>query len=165
MNHTEFYQKITDVIHRPLTKLEIEFLDIACLPEGLEQLKENLKEGWIETLQGRIPEFVGLDEAKARWSEGPTGLWLYDRNTRTWIIGMKRGSHEHLAGTLYGIYNNSTSAFNIEVDAEMYITKHYGFFVSGAFNSYIPIKDDRYVLTPEEQIFEIAKGIRPWRGI
>lgn len=165
MDVNAFYERIEKFINRPLTELEVDFLDIACLPENLERLEEGLAGGWIDTLKGKVPEFISLEDVESRLSEGTIGYWLYDRNTKTWIINMNRGSHEHLAGTLYGIFDDNTKAYTIERDAEKYIEEQLGFFISGAMNMYIPIKDDRCILTVDEQVFNEAKGPHCWRGI
>jgi hypothetical protein len=168
MDKQTFYKRLADAIHRPLLPFDIELLNIACEldVDDKRRLEFEVNEGLRDTIKGRIPEFIPLQEVPARASEGNYGYWLYDRRTATWIIGMSRGTHEHLAGLLYGIYNgDNDSVFTIEANAEKYIKQHYGFFVSGAANMYIPIKDEGCVLTDDEQIFNQVKGNLQWRGI
>ena len=168
MDKQEFYAQISKVVNRPLNKLEINLLDIACEPDADDKrrLEIEVEEGMRSTLKGRIPEFIALNDIPARAAEGNYGYWLYDRNTKTWLIGLSKGTHEHLAGTLYGIMvEGKVSAWGIETAAEKYIEEHLGFFVSGAMNMYIPIKDDGCILTAEEQVFNQVKGNLGWRGI
>ena len=165
MDKQDFYARLSEVVKRPLTALEVKLLDIACDPEDLEGLKRGVDGGWIKSLKGKVPEFIPLQDAEARLSEGQVNYWLYDRKTQVWLINIAKGHHEHLAGILYGIFTDTDSVCATETNAEKYIEEHYGFFVSGALNMYIPIKDDGCVLTAEEQVFNQAKGSLKWRGI
>lgn len=96
--------------------------------------------------------------------------WLYDRKSKTWIVGIF-GSHEFIVGALYAVYNNLldedgyATGMELEEYAEKYVEEGYGFYVSGSMNMWIPIKGDDVHLTEEEQIFNSLKGKLSWRGI
>jgi hypothetical protein len=168
MEKQDFYARLAEVIERPLTELETELLDMACELDAAEKrrLELDVEADARSTIKGRVPEFIPLAEVSTRAAEGSYGYWLYDRRTKTWLIGMSRGTHEHLAGLLHRILTGAGDGFfSLDTAAERYIEEHLGFFVSGAMNMYIPIKDEGCVLTDEEQVFDQLKGKLSWRGI
>lgn len=147
MTKDDFFTRLESSLGRALTNSE------------LDQLNPPLKTNYRYS----VPEYLDISEVGARVAEGKAGYWLYDKTTRTWIINMNIGSHEVFTGTLYNII---THQYLWEDDAaEKYIKEHYGFFLSGAMNMYIPIKDEFYNLSAEELIFDKAKGPLNWRGI
>lgn len=142
MTKNDFIARLETIAGRNLTDFELDQLQIAF---------------------GNVTEFVDISEVNNRFAAGKVGYWLYDKATKTWVINMKTGSHEIFAGTLYNI--QSDEELWEEDAAEKYIREHYGFFVSGVMNMYIPIKDELYILSAEEVVFDKAKGHLNWRGI
>ena len=153
MDKLDFYQKLEKIIGRSLDDLEVALLDDVLKPSAFER--------------NRTVEFIPIENAQERATNGNLGHWLYDRKTQTWIINMGFASHECLMKILYAIYTNRTDDWCDDEFAEEYILQHYGFFLSASMNMYIPIKDDKLVLTKEEQVFDLpnVKGRLDWRGI
>lgn len=168
MSKDEFYARLAAAIGRPLSGLESELLDIACEPKahGKRRLETATRPEHLEELRGRIPEFIPLEDVASRAAAGAYGYWLFDRKTQTWLIGLSGGTHELLAGVLYGVLQGDEDAvFEHEESAEKYINECCGFFVSGAMNLCVPIKAERYVLEGQERIFEKLKGQLDWRSL
>jgi hypothetical protein len=114
MTKSMFYARLSTVLDRRLTPLELTLLDLACGDTEPDDV-----------------EFILLPEVATRLAEGAVGHWLYDRRTKTWLINLPAGIHVHLMGVLYGIYTEVDLAWDTEVQAERYIEEHYGFFLSG----------------------------------
>lgn len=156
-----FYERLEAAIGRPIDDEDKDFLNISLRVERPATIARYREDG--EDPRGLYTEYIPLEHVAARLAEQKIGHWLYDRRLKLWFINLNRGAHEHLMGTLYRLYTGAD--LWAEEAAEKYILEHYGFFVSGSMNCYIPIKDDHCVLTPEEAIFEKAKGQLAWRGI
>jgi hypothetical protein len=148
MEKGDFFARLELFVNRNLTISEIDLLNIP--------LKSS--DGY-----GRGIEFLDISEVEDRLAKGDIGYWLYDKTTKTWIVNMTSGGHELLTGCIYDILTDSDEWQ--EDAAEKYLTEHFGFFVSGSMNNYIPMKDENYILADDEYIFNRAKGRLHWRGI
>ena len=158
-----FVTRLEAVIGRPLDSYEHEMLLSSLKVERPLSVESAIKYG--DDPRGLYTEYIPLEHAAARYAEKKIGHWLYDRRLKLWLINMNLGAHEGLMGTLYGIYNNNIEDGWAEELAEQYILQQYGFYVSASMRLYIPIKADDCILTPEEAIFEKAKGSLAWRSI
>jgi hypothetical protein len=124
MQKIGFYTRIAIAINRPLTRLELELLDIAFEedPVLLARHDRETATGKVSTTKGKLPEFIDLADVPARVANGPYGPWLYDRTTKTWLIGMAGGMHEYLMGALHGLFSKKRIAVaQLEAEAEQYI--------------------------------------------
>lgn len=148
MTQAEFLANVAAAIGRALDDEERSLLAVCLAPIG-----------GVDKV-----EYVDLADAAERYARGKVGLWLYDKRTMVWIVGLQAGAHEQLAATLYGIYNDNPFGRSRE-SAAKYVQHHYGFYLSGAMNLRVPIKADDYQLSPEEEIFNSAKGGLAWRSV
>lgn len=162
-----FIQRVEQVIGRQLTKSELGTLVGNVLDFDQEMFDDYKERGWLDGKSSRkFLEFHPIEQVPDRVSgkEWDFGYWLYDKKSKVFICNLKLGVHEVLTGTLYNIYQNSEYN-DYETGAEKYLDEHYGFYCSGSMNMYIPMKDEKYEFTDEEQIFESIRGRLEWRGV
>lgn len=82
-----------------------------------------------------IVELYDLSEVKRVIDNPLVNLnnFFFDRGTNTFILNMRRGSHESFAALLYCHYNSGEHDFvNPENQAELYLNQGRGFFLSSA---------------------------------
>lgn len=162
----DFLARIETAVNRPLLDVEKDILSIGEQKVDMSRLQLRLDAGFIDTTRGYITEFIDVCDVATRLAEKRIGYWLYDRATKMWVINMERGAHTVFAGALHTILSGGDIVMaSSDEDAEKYILEHRGFYVSGAMNMYIPIKDEKMRFTPEEEVFELARGTLGWRGI
>ena len=157
-----FITRLEATLERPLSDFEHKLLQISLEVERPTEIKYRQEDG--EDIRGLYTEYIPLEHAAERYAQGRIGRWLYDRRLKLWFINMNSGAHVQLMATLYRLYENQPYG-DSDAMADEYIDKHCGFFVSGALNLYLPVKADDCVLTPDEAIFEQARGRHVWRGI
>lgn len=159
-----FHNRIESFIDRALSDFEKSMLSIGLgetdtYKKRLDELNEMKdvhpeQKRWWNIAGTSTPEYHDLSNAKVRLNQEKLYVWLYDKNTQTFICNMGAGYHAAIMAALYMIYKNNKDDYDMDAYADKYVEECMGFYVSGAMGMRIPIKSEQYILNDiETEVF------------